>query len=207
MRSEKYRAQNNKGFNLVETLVALALIVAATVGPVSLITRGLADFSFSKNKLVAANLAQEGIELVRAVRETNVICDVLNGPTIWPWNENPEAPNPPSGNTFSTVNAGVAVDLVTTIDCNIGGGIAITVPILSASCSERLRFDPTTGIYGNGGPQVTAFSRCVSIQVPAGSPDSGIPAGDQMDITSTVTWNERGMEKTLALRERLYNWR
>lgn len=206
MRSEKHRAQNNKGFTLVETLVALALIMAATVGPVSLITRGLADFSFSKNKLVATNLAQEGIELVRAVRETNVICDVLNGPTIWPWNENPEPPNPPSGNPFSTVTAGVAVDLVITTNCN-AGGVAIVVPILSASCSEKLRFDPATGIYGNGGPQVTAFSRCVSIQVPSNSPDSGIPAGDQMDITSTVTWSERGIDRTLTLRERLYNWR
>ena len=194
------------GFTLVETLVALALILAATVGPVSLITRGLADFSFSKNKLVATNLAQEGIELVRAVRETNVICDVLNGPTIWPWNENPELPNPPGGNPFSNITVGVAIDLTTTTNCSVGG-VSIVAPILSASCSQKLRFDPATGIYGNGGPQVTAFSRCVSIRVPSSSPDSGIPAQDQMDITSTVTWSERGIEKTVALQERLYNWR
>lgn len=197
----------NGGFTLVETLVALAVILAATVGPVSLITRGLSDFSSSKNKLIATNLAQEGIELVRAVRETNIVCDILNGPVVWPWNENPELPNPPSGNTFSTATAGVAVDLVTTTNCNAGGGVSIVVPILSASCLEKLRFDPTTGIYGNSGPQQTIFTRCVSIQVPSSSPDSGIPAADQMDIISTVTWDEKGISKSLILRERLYNWR
>ncbi len=195
------------GFTLVETLVALAVILAATVGPVSLITRGLSDFSFSKNKLIATNLAQEGIELIRAVRETNIVCDILNGPTVWPWNENPELPNPPSGNTFSTATAGIAVDLVTTTNCNVGGGVSIVVPILSASCLEKLRFDPATGIYGNSGPEQTIFTRCVSIQVPSNSPDSGIPAADQMDIISTVTWNEKGNSKSMILQERLYNWR
>lgn len=191
---------------MIETLVALAVILAATVGPVSLITSSLADFSFSKNKLVAANLAQEGIELVRAIRETNVICDTLNGATIWPWNENPELPNPPGGNPFSNTTAGVAVDLTTTTNCGAGGA-SIVVPILSTSCSQKLRFDPSTGIYGNSGPQESAFSRCVSIRVPSASPDSGISASDQMDIVSTVTWNEKGNSKSLVLQERLYNWR
>lgn len=195
------------GFTLVETLVALAVILAATVGPVSLITSGIADFSFSKNKLIAANLAQEGIELVRSIRETNVICDVLNGAPIWPWNENPEPPNPPGGNIFTSLTAGVSADLVTTTSCGGVSGVSIIVPILSSSCSEKLRFDPSTGIYGNSGPNASIFTRCVSIRVPPSSPDGGIPASDQMDIVSTVTWNEKGIERSMILQERLYNWK
>lgn len=191
----------------METIVALGVILAATAGPVALITRGITDFSFSKNKLIAANLAQEGVELVRAVRENNVICDALNGATVWPWNEDPEPPNPPgSGNPFSSITAGVAVDQTTTVTCGIPG-VAISVPILSSSCATPLRFDPATGIYGYAGPQETQFKRCVSIKVSPDSPDSAVPSGDQMDITSRVEWQERRISRELILRERLYNWR
>ena len=197
-----------KGFTLLETLVALAVILAAAVGPVSLITSGIGNFSLSKNKLIAANLAQEGIELVRAVRESNIVCNILNGPAPWPWNEDPEPPNPPSGNTFSSVIVGVAVDRTTVVTCGAeAAGVSMPVPILSTSCSEKLRFDPSTGIYGYGGGQETSFSRCLTIRVPPDSPDPGIPAGDQMDIVSTVSWSERGIVKTLVLQERLYHWK
>src|SRR3989344_3040419 len=68
-----------KGFTLLETIVALAVITAAVVGPVVLITSGLISFGFAKNKLIALNLAQEGLELVRAIRENNVLCEALKG--------------------------------------------------------------------------------------------------------------------------------
>ncbi len=203
---QKHQNKKKTGFTLLETLIALSVILAAVVGPVSLITKGLADFSFSKNKLIAANLAQEGIELVRSIRENNVICDSLNGAVAWPWNEDPEPPNPPGGNTFTNLTAGVAIDRVTTINCGVGE-VFITVPILSSSCSEKLRYDPATGLYGYTGAQETIFSRCVTIRVPPESPDAGIDAGEQMDIVSVVQWDEKQLQKSLILRERLYNWR
>mgnify|MGYP001568701249 CR=1 FL=1 len=189
------------GFTLLETLIALGVILAATVGPVSLITRGLADFSFSKNKLTAVNLAQEGIELVRSVRDNNVICDALNGAANWQWNKNPE-----SQSVFSNITAGVAVDRTVVIDCGVGG-VSIVVPILSSSCSENLRYNSSTGIYGYEGDRETIFSRCVTVDVPSGAPQEGIPASDKMNITSTVQWNERQIQRVLTLSESLYNWR
>lgn len=194
---------SRRGFTMLETLIALGVILAAATGPVSLITRGLADFSFSKNKLVALNLAQEGIELARSVRDNNVICDTLNGAADWQWNKNP---GPGTQSTFSNITAGVAVDRVTTIDCGVGG-VSIVVPILSASCSENLRYNSSTGIYGYAGDRETIFSRCVTLDVSTGLPQEGIPAADRMNITSTVRWNERQIQKVLTLSESLYNWR
>jgi|SRR3989344_4144715 len=201
------RFEFSEGFTLLETIVALAVILAAAVGPVSLITSGIADFAPSKNKLTANNLAQEGIELVRAVRENNLVCDILNGPTAWPWNEDPEAPDPPSGNQFTNITVGISVDRTLNLTCGGAPGISIVVPLLSASCASKLRFDPATGIYGYSGSQETFFSRCVQIKVPPDSPDGGIPAGDQMDVISTVEWTERSFTKSVTLRERLYNWK
>lgn len=195
------------GFTLLETVVALAVLLAAVVGPVSLITRGIFDFSFSKNKIVAANLAQEGIELVRAIREDNVICDVLNGSAVWPWNEDPQAPDPPNGNTFTNITTGVSVDRTVTVTCGGISGVSMQVPLLSLGCNNKLRLDSATGIYGYSTGQETIYTRCVDIRVPPTTPDAGIPASAQMDITSTVRWNERGADREVKLQERLYNWR
>jgi prepilin-type N-terminal cleavage/methylation domain-containing protein len=187
----------NSGFTLLETMVALTVILAAVVGPVSLITRGLLSFSISKNKVIAANLAQEGIELVRLVRENNIACDVLNGPAVWQWNRDPE------GGTIRRLKAGVDIGSFASVAC---GGATLRIPKLSASCSGPLSFGDD-GTYGYRSGPATSFRRCVDIRVPPDGRDADIPAGDQMDVISTVTWQERGGERSMVLRERLYNWR
>src|SRR3989344_271773 len=191
------------GFTLLETVVALAVILAAVVGSVSLITRGLFTFSFSKNKVIASNLAQEGLEIVRLVRENNVACDTQNGPATWQWNRDPE------GGILTRVRAGVDMESFTTISC---GTAIISTPRLSVSCSGPLLYenDPLLdnyGMYGYRSGIQTAFSRCIDITSPPDAHDSDIPASAQMDVISTVTWNERGVERRVVLRERLYDWR
>lgn len=61
------------GFTLIETIIALAVITSAVVGPFSLATKGILNASFAKNKIIAANLSQEGVELVRKIRENNIL--------------------------------------------------------------------------------------------------------------------------------------
>lgn len=64
---------SHRGFTLLETIVALTVITAAMAGPISLATRGILSAKFAKNRLVAANLAQEGLELVRKLRDDNIL--------------------------------------------------------------------------------------------------------------------------------------
>ncbi|OHA08382.1 MAG: hypothetical protein A3B37_01610 [Candidatus Sungbacteria bacterium RIFCSPLOWO2_01_FULL_59_16] len=191
-------------FTLIETVVAVAVISAAVVGPFALATRGIASASLSKNRLVAANLAQEGIELVRAVRDNNVLCDSLDGAVdgSWEWDRDPDG----SGQFRNRNKIGVAWDRRTTISCS---GSTVVSPLLDAnSCEDsNLRLDPATGLYGYdlGDPE-TAFQRCVDIDQPGG-PEDGINPTEMMDVTVAVTWNERGVARTVELTERMYNWR
>ncbi len=56
---------------MIEALVALVILTVA-LGPALILSSNfLATASVVKNNLVAANLAQEGIEVVRSLRDTN----------------------------------------------------------------------------------------------------------------------------------------
>lgn len=61
----------NKGFTLVEALVALVVLTVA-LGPALVLTSNVSSTAAAvKNNLIAANLAQEGVEVVRGIRDTN----------------------------------------------------------------------------------------------------------------------------------------
>ncbi|MBI5077822.1 MAG: prepilin-type N-terminal cleavage/methylation domain-containing protein [Candidatus Yonathbacteria bacterium] len=65
--------KNSGGFTLVETLVAISILLVAVVGPISLIGDALHKLYYAKDEMVAINLAEEGIEAVRQVRDSNML--------------------------------------------------------------------------------------------------------------------------------------
>lgn len=65
------RLQFKEGFSLIETLAVLFVISMALLGIVSLINQNIQVQNINKNNLIASSLAQEGIELIRNVRDAN----------------------------------------------------------------------------------------------------------------------------------------
>lgn len=63
--------KNKKGFSLIEVLAVLFIVSISMLGLVSLIIQNIQAQSVNKNNLIAYNLAQEGIELIRQVRDSN----------------------------------------------------------------------------------------------------------------------------------------
>lgn len=70
-----------RGFTLVETLVAIAVLLLAISGPLTIASRSFFAARFSKDNLTAVYLAGEGVELVRAHRAKNILegSDWLSG--------------------------------------------------------------------------------------------------------------------------------
>lgn len=62
----------NKGFTLVEVLVALALLTVALVPSFIQATNATLLSATIRSSLISADLAQEGIEVVRAMRDANL---------------------------------------------------------------------------------------------------------------------------------------
>jgi len=57
------------GFTLIEALVAITVLVIGVLGPMSLLSRALADANAIKNEVIATQLAQEGTELLISARD------------------------------------------------------------------------------------------------------------------------------------------
>jgi prepilin-type N-terminal cleavage/methylation domain-containing protein len=74
--------QNKKGFTLIETLVAITILLLSVVLPMSLSHDGIVAARLSQDQIVSFYLAQEGLELVRNVRDENKFAgvDLLDGP-------------------------------------------------------------------------------------------------------------------------------
>ena len=63
----------DKGFTLLEVLAALFIMMMGVLGIFGLITRTVTFDSSVNSQLVASYLAQEGLELVRNIRDTNFL--------------------------------------------------------------------------------------------------------------------------------------
>ncbi len=55
---------SNRGFTLIETFVAITILLIAILGPMSVIASFLAHNTYAKNQITAAFLAQEGVDAV-----------------------------------------------------------------------------------------------------------------------------------------------
>lgn len=60
-----------KGFTMLEVIVAISMLTVGIIGASALITQTISLAATSSNRLIASFLAQEGIELVRNIRDRN----------------------------------------------------------------------------------------------------------------------------------------
>lgn len=68
-----FNQHNHKGFTLIETLFAILIFSASLVSLMSIAGRGIAAARSAREQTVAHYLAQEGLEVVRNIRDTNYI--------------------------------------------------------------------------------------------------------------------------------------
>ena len=82
----KFKFQK-KGFTLVEVMISIAIITTALIAMISLITYTTTSINVNKSRIIAGGLAQEGLEIVKNIRDDNWLhncpaCD-RRGVTTW----------------------------------------------------------------------------------------------------------------------------
>ena len=174
----KYLYPNmTKGFTLAEVIVAIFILTVGIIGVSALITSTISSAIHSSNKLVAAYLAQEGIEIIRNIRDTNWIQQSTN------WDE---------GLTICSAGCEADYNISTAED-----------PTLTSYGSGRfLYIDGTNRFYRYidiPGPSdaVTKFKRKITI--------TSIDV-DTLNVSAFVSWEEKGIPYTVTAKEYLYDW-
>ncbi len=61
----------NKGFSLLEVIIAIAIFGTGIAGAIALTTQTISTGTFVQKQLTAAYLAQEGLEVIHNLRHTN----------------------------------------------------------------------------------------------------------------------------------------
>lgn len=74
-----YKKKFSRGFSLIETLVAITVLVFGIVGPLTLAQMSLRSFPQIRDRIVAEYLAAEGMDTVRNMRDTALIQDPDSG--------------------------------------------------------------------------------------------------------------------------------
>ena len=74
---------NKRGFTLIEALVSITILIIGILSGLVLISRSLYNVTIIQDRLKAAMLAQEGIELVRKIRDSNFIAQINGEDRSW----------------------------------------------------------------------------------------------------------------------------
>lgn len=180
MRNYLVHMKTKKAFTLVETLVAIAILLVAIVGPFYAVSRSINASYVARDQLTASALAQEGTEYIYNLRDNNYFTgngwlDGING--------TPDA----SGHVANCISPNKCV-----VDIPRN-----TITACSETCST-LYLD-TYGLYtqdGSKGP-ATGYTRSVEVMQVSAS---------EVRVVVTVSWKTLGKTYTAVVNDELYNW-
>lgn len=193
----KSPAKKLKAFGLIETLVACAILIVITGALLAINVMIMADITFSKNRAVAFNLAQEAIESARQIRDTNLIdsdqktnwdtfvCNQSTPPNL-------KRPSTSAAKQYYIVSAGK----------------------FSACYGDKIRLALIPDQPGRGEDikaDVTTFNRKVYFQSSGVSPQVGsspaVTEANAIRMVAQVNWIENGKIRQIEVKELLTNWK
>ncbi|MSU56507.1 MAG: type II secretion system protein [Candidatus Taylorbacteria bacterium] len=73
LKAKSYKLKACSGFTIIETLVAISILLLSITGPLTIAEKGLASAEAARSEITAFYLAQEAIEYIRNVRDSNAI--------------------------------------------------------------------------------------------------------------------------------------
>jgi len=170
--------QNKNGFTLVEALVALSILIVGIISGFILVTKALYDVTIIQDRLTASFLAQEGVELVRQIRDTNYL-KILGG-TSFDWDDN----------------------LKTDGDYLISANIyteSIILP-LPPWQDKGLYYHCSSGLYNyddTGDVILTTFKRKINIYH---------VSHDEIRVQSIMDWKSKNIDFSFTAEDHLFNW-
>lgn len=215
------------GFSLLEAIVAIGVLLFGVVTLISLNTTSLIGEQVITAELQASNLAREGLEVVRAQRDSNWLAMDASATSGVSWNSGLVG----TGNDYTAV---VSVDptALALLDFtpNVHHDLCSGAGPGTYDCTAVWR-DPVTGLLVQGGDEIAPsfdptvmeqqdFSRLVLLYpicrssvdeqdeqvITSGSCSVGTEQVG-IDVVVEVQYPARGQTGTATLEEHLYDWK
>ncbi len=179
-----------KAFTLIETLVAIFILMTAVVGPLSIAAKGLQIALIAKDQTTAVYLAQDSIEFARYLRDTSCLTGAPLGNCSGSVAFDPFL----SGGVCSGTK-GCRIDSITKTVTNCASD--------GATC-RSLNYDTTNGWFTYGATSATivptVFTRMLQVSLAPGK-------ADELEVTAQVWWDDiGGVTHTITEQENFYAW-
>lgn len=205
MSDESSKTRHTSGYTILEVIIALSVLIVGIISILTLVVGSLSTTVSALDYLVAANLAREGVELVRNQRDTN-------------WYKS-------NSFDFGLTNDTYFTAVIDYNDINANKDLVFTfVPNnIDSSVSQLKR--SAGGVYTRDTGANTDYYRLIYLNnicqnidadplVPGNETvkENGADCGPLetkigIDIVSKVKWTTKENPKTVELRDRVYNWR
>ena len=179
--------KQNKGFTLIETLVAVMIFTSSVLALIAILSTSLSTIVHTKQKLVGTYLAQEGIEYIRNMRDSYVIYE--KDDTGW-----------------ASFKDKISL-CITPNYCGIDNLEPPRKEKFTFACDSPsfslCKLYIEKGNYNsdkNGIPKGTdsGFTRKIEIEN---------ITNDEIKIISTVLWKSGSSDKSISFSENLFNWK
>jgi len=192
-----YRKDKKKGFTLLETMVAISILLTSLGAPFTVTQLGLRTARKAGQELVAANLAQEGIEFIRYLRDTNSI----KGNT---WLTGLDG----VGNSPNCVGDQAGEPQTCVVDAIANKVLDVSLLVPPFTCSDvfacpPIKYDDISGLYGYESGDSTIYHRAVHMQVARDF--AGEPV--EVRVVSEVGWRDLDTLRTIKIEEYIMDWR
>ncbi|MCX6757404.1 MAG: prepilin-type N-terminal cleavage/methylation domain-containing protein [Candidatus Nomurabacteria bacterium] len=177
--------KNSKGFTLVEVLVAISIFTFSVLALLVILSQGISSTNSAKQKIIGTYLAQEGIEYVRNARD-NYMLFSING--TW------------SDFTSTKIIPCFLIDGCSFDDTITTPSLVVFSPCVSSGSAENQceLYVNSNGKYHyiNNGDSDSGFNRSITAVI----------NGDELTITSKVTWLQGSGAQSVSFTENLFNW-
>lgn len=189
---------NTKGFTLIETLVAIAILTLSVAGPLLIASRALISAQLAQQQLTASNLAQEGVEYVQLIRDDEYLTayqSSLNDTSI-------NATKVGWANFLSAISS-----CSSPASCTMDDPTSSLPPALK-SCSSNQNgtctplYVGSNGVYTQSssiGNTETPYTRTIQV-----SPIT--PTNTEAIVTSIVTWSFHNHSYSISINDHLTAW-
>lgn len=201
----KQKQHIERGQGLLEVIMAIGIIIIGLVGTITLILWTIAVGNVSQSQIVALNLAREGVEVARSIRDSNWLAmDSGIAGTVWNTGFPPDA-----GGYYAIPKM------------NITGGVWDAKWTLDQTNEAAIStWGTETNVYldnmytQGSGISPTQFQRRLFLQ-PICDDRSIVAEGMSctpqtvvgFQVTAEVRWNERGRDHSSKIVDQLFDWK